>query len=56
MMDAAIRKISNSIDCGTPTSTPPDAAQRAGEKLESPFGVWGAMGTIASGEVISELD
>jgi hypothetical protein len=56
MMDAATRKISNSIDCGTPISTPPDAAQRAGEKLESPYGVWGAMGTIASGEVISEID
>jgi len=56
MLDGSVHAISNSIDCGMLTSVPPDAAQRAGEKLESPFGVWGAMGTIASGEELPTFD
>ncbi len=49
-LDATVRKISNSVDCGLVTSRPPDEAQRTGVKLPSPFGAWGAMGTISSGE------
>ncbi len=56
MLDGSIRTISNSIDCGTITSAAPDAAQRAGERLASPYGIWGAMGTIASGEEIPAVE
>lgn len=55
-LDGACRFISNSIDCGSPTAVPPDAAQRAGDALESPYGVWGAIGTIASGDAKTTFD
>ncbi len=51
MLDGSVRSISNQIDCGLPSSNPPDQAQRSQETLASPFGIWGAMGTISSGEV-----
>jgi Protein of unknown function (DUF1559) len=55
-LDGGCRVISSSIDCGSPKTVPPDAAQRAGENLESPYGIWGAIGTIASGDAKTTFD
>jgi prepilin-type N-terminal cleavage/methylation domain-containing protein len=46
LMDGAVRFVSDTIDCG-------EAATRTTDALEngaSPYGVWGAMGTVDGGE------
>ena len=43
MMDGSVRFISNTINCG-------DLNARAIKSGESPYGVWGALGTPAAGE------
>jgi hypothetical protein len=43
--DGAVRFVSETIDCGSSNKLP-----NFGTSGESPFGVWGALGTIASGE------
>jgi prepilin-type N-terminal cleavage/methylation domain-containing protein len=46
LMDGSVRFVSNTIDCG-------EAATRTTDALEngpSPYGIWGAMGTIDGGE------
>ncbi len=50
MCDGSVHFISNSIDCGDATRSPPSKAQYTSEKHPSPFGVWGALGTAAGGE------
>jgi hypothetical protein len=51
MCDGASRFISETIDCGDLTVTPPqaysDATKYAGQSM---WGVWGALGTISRGE------
>lgn len=43
LADGAVRFVSDTIDTGSATATPVDAG-------ESPFGVWGAVGSINGGE------
>lgn len=43
-MDGSVRFISNSIDTGNTAATPPTSGA-------SPYGVWGALGTLDGGEV-----
>ena len=45
MADASTRFIVNSIDCGTIT-----AAEVTAANAQSPYGVWGAMGTVRGGD------
>ncbi|MDR1290531.1 MAG: DUF1559 domain-containing protein [Planctomycetaceae bacterium] len=41
--DVSVQFVSDSVDCGDPTQTPPTYGQ-------SPYGVWGAMGSADGGE------
>jgi prepilin-type N-terminal cleavage/methylation domain-containing protein/prepilin-type processing-associated H-X9-DG protein len=50
MADGAVRFISENIDAGN--SAAPDVRQHGGP---SPYGVWGALGSIAGGEPIGEF-
>lgn len=45
LADGSVQFISDSIDAGDSTATPSNGAS-------SPFGVWGALGTRAAGEII----
>ena len=47
MFDGAVRYVANSIDAGRMTD------QQAYNGERSPYGVWGALGTIAQGESVS---
>lgn len=49
MADGAVRFVSENIDSGNQFTTPPNTAGR------SPYGVWGALGSRQSGEVIGEF-
>jgi prepilin-type N-terminal cleavage/methylation domain-containing protein len=61
MCDAAVRSVSDFIDAGDPTRTPPSQPSNNGGSStdvrnyvgQSAWGVWGAMGTIGSGEAKS---
>jgi prepilin-type N-terminal cleavage/methylation domain-containing protein len=46
LLDGSVRFISNTIDCGSNLTTRPEATITG----ESPFGVWGALGTINGNE------
>jgi prepilin-type N-terminal cleavage/methylation domain-containing protein len=48
MGDGAVRFISDGIDTGDPTQAPPTSVFEP-----SPFGVWGAMGSIGGGDVVN---
>jgi len=48
--DASVRFISETIDAGDPTAAPPYS-----NSIASPYGVWGAIGTLDGGEVVSEF-
>ncbi len=45
MLDGAVRFVTDSIEAGTPTAAPPTTGQ------ESPYGLWGALGSRAGKEV-----
>lgn len=49
MLDGSVRFVSSSIDAGN-SSAPPVTSGL------SPYGVWGAMGTVSGGEVSSSID
>ena len=49
MADGSTRFISNNIDCGDTSAIAPSAASQA----QSPYGVWGALGTKSGGENVS---
>ncbi|MDB5338284.1 MAG: pilE1 4 [Planctomycetaceae bacterium] len=51
MADGAVRFISNYIDTGNQAALLPAVTT----STASPYGVWGALGTRASGEVVSEF-
>ncbi len=61
MCDAAVRSVSDFIDAGDPTQTPPSQPSNNGGSStdvrnyvgQSAWGVWGAMGTIGSREAKS---
>ncbi|MDD3590039.1 MAG: DUF1559 domain-containing protein [Thermoguttaceae bacterium] len=60
MVDGSVRFVSETIDCGDMDadingSVYPTAQASHGREFSSrsPFGVWGAMGTIAAGETVS---
>jgi prepilin-type N-terminal cleavage/methylation domain-containing protein/prepilin-type processing-associated H-X9-DG protein len=61
MCDGSVRSVSDFIDAGDPTRTPPSQPSNNGTGStdvrnyvgQSAWGVWGAMGTIGSGEVKS---
>jgi len=58
MGDGAARFISENIDAGTPTSDVLDSSGTAPNdrgRGRSPFGVWGALGTIRQGETVGEF-
>jgi prepilin-type processing-associated H-X9-DG protein len=48
MCDASVRFVADSIDTGNPNANYPNIGSQ-----ESPYGVWGAMGSRAGGESIS---
>ena len=50
--DGSIRFITAQVDCGDLSKSAPDGR----DAHSSPYGVWGSMGTIAAGEVVSEAD
>jgi type II secretory pathway pseudopilin PulG len=52
MCDGAVNFITDSIDAGDQTATAISETNRPGS--HSPFGVWGAMGSRDSGEVVDE--
>lgn len=47
MMDGSVRFIDEDIDAGDPTRPTPTSAQIEKGSFASPYGVWGALGTIA---------
>ena len=54
MSDGAVVFITNSIESGDPTAVPPTSVRdAAGAVIESPYGLWGALGTRASRETIA---
>ncbi|PQO31409.1 prepilin-type cleavage/methylation domain-containing protein [Blastopirellula marina] len=56
MCDGSARFITDKIDCGNTSAAPPKADDYAGKELASPFGVWGALGTINGGELVNNDD
>jgi prepilin-type N-terminal cleavage/methylation domain-containing protein/prepilin-type processing-associated H-X9-DG protein len=52
MMDGAVKFVSENIDSGNQSATIPAPTT----STASPFGVWGALGTRASGETASSID
>ena len=51
LVDGSVRFVSDSIDTGSSTASTPYLGSPS-ENAKSPFGVWGAMSTRASGELI----
>ncbi len=56
MGDGSVRFISETIDTGDPTCAPPDAPGTASGGCpprfgESPYGVWGALGSVRGGDI-----
>ncbi|QDT98588.1 DUF1559 domain-containing protein [Gimesia aquarii] len=49
MGDGAVRFISENIDAGNPASTSPSGSAR------SPFGIWGALGSVSGGEPVGDF-
>ncbi|MCG6155700.1 DUF1559 domain-containing protein [Rubinisphaera sp. ICM_H10] len=54
LADGSVRFISENIDSGDP-SIPLPGSPGGPTSGPSPYGVWGALGTIAEGEVIGEF-
>ena len=52
MADGTVRFIAETIDAGDASATPIDAADIESSALPSPYGVWGALGTLSGGEQI----
>jgi hypothetical protein len=55
MADGSVQFIPETIDAGDSTATPPTPEQLADGSVASPFGVWGALGTLAGGEDPEQL-
>jgi len=52
MVDASIHFISETIDAGDPTRPPVTAQHLADAPIASPYGIWGALGTLAGEEAV----
>ena len=50
MMDGAVHFVSSSIDWGAPGTAVPRLSDSESQHRESPFGVWGALGSASAGE------
>ena len=57
MGDGAVRFISNSISTGNTSLPPPDAPDASGNAPggQSPYGVWGALGSKSSNETLGDF-
>lgn len=55
LADGSVRFFNQSIDCGDMTAHPPGTSSDYPSSGPSPYGVWGALGTKAEGEVIGEF-
>ncbi|MCC9606916.1 DUF1559 domain-containing protein [Blastopirellula sp. JC732] len=53
-LDGSVRFISEQIDCGDLTKPTLTAAQMSNPLVGSPYGVWGALGTIDGGEEVGD--
>ena len=54
LADGAVRFISETIDAGDPSHPPLTSQQLAAGPIASPYGVWGALGTLAGQEDTAE--
>ena len=54
--DGSARFISDNVDAGDPSIPAPTFEQMSQTGFESPYGVWGALGTAKGSEVMSDLD
>ena len=52
-MDGSIAFIESKIDAGD-SSTPAPTEEEMAAGIESPYGVWGALGTINGGETVTD--
>jgi prepilin-type N-terminal cleavage/methylation domain-containing protein len=53
LMDGSVRFVSNSIDTGNNAAGPAANTRLSGA---SPYGVWGAMGTHAAGDILNNVE
>jgi hypothetical protein len=54
-MDGSTHTIDDKIDAGDPTQSVLNDQQMSAGSVASPYGVWGALGSINGGEVHSAL-
>ncbi|WDI44861.1 DUF1559 domain-containing protein [Bremerella sp. P1] len=54
--DGSVRFIPDTIDCGNVSAAPPTVDDYAEQPFASPFGVWGALGSINGQEQIEDTD
>ena len=55
LADGSVRFITENIDSGDQTSSYPGTDGTTGQRNESSYGLWGALGTMAAGETIQEF-
>ncbi|MGC1272392.1 MAG: DUF1559 domain-containing protein [Planctomycetaceae bacterium] len=61
MGDGAVRFVSESVNAGNPTCPPPDGSAGGGTPCTgawggpSPYGVWGALGSISGGDIVGDF-
>ncbi|MGC1272391.1 MAG: DUF1559 domain-containing protein [Planctomycetaceae bacterium] len=61
MGDGSVRFISESINAGNPACPPPDGSAGGGTPCNgvwggpSPYGVWGALGSLSGGDIVGEF-
>ena len=54
MGDGAVKFITNSVDCGDISGPPRRASQAEDSTSESPYGLWGALGSANGQETIDQ--
>lgn len=52
LCDGSVMRITSDVDCGDSAAAPPIAEDYADQTLASPFGIWGALGSIDGGEKV----
>lgn len=55
LVDASVRFVSEEIDCGDLTQPTLSVEQMSSPNVPSPYGVWGALGTVDGGEDLSDF-
>jgi hypothetical protein len=53
--DGHTQAITKNIDAGDPNKPPPSSEQLTAGALASPYGIWGALGTIAGWEKVGDF-